>query len=430
MKSVSFFSRTKLVAFILAVFVLGEFLWSMIFPSYNFHHYWIPLQNLNFYKSSVAKEPTKKEGGSYSFDTFDSKLMPIVLDVISDYHVNVDAGGYMLLAHDFPNHYFRGHLTFLTRPLYPFIVSILAFLLHHLISNSYSITFLSGLCVNLLLFWTSAFLFYLLIKDLISARIGFFSAFLFTFSPFAHGWLTQPEADIFGAFALIVSLYLLLRYAQKSSLKKLIFFSLVIGTLLLGKKLFAISFFILFLALYFKRYKEGMLFLGIHLIPFLLWYLWVTLIWNLNFYIDEISTFGVGIWIFNVFNMPWYQTLKQLLDAVPNFINATIYGFILIPVIFALIGFRQKTLKKYLVISQGYMLSFFLLFFIDNIYIARHAFLLFPIIYPAAILGIDNVASLFSDHTRLNPFIYYLSVYGFILTFSNINFYYFLSYGG
>ncbi|MDP3995693.1 MAG: glycosyltransferase family 39 protein [bacterium] len=407
-------SNKKII--IIFVLLIGfQTIFSFLSPAYNDSFYWKTIEELDFYKG-------------YTLDTFDDSLAQKIYPLVKNYRMNLDGGGYLLLAHDFPQHYFKGNVTFLTRPLYPILVNWAARPLH-LISDSYSMTFAAGLLVNLILFFFTVYLFYLLVKKIISHRVAFLSSLLLIFSPLAHVWLIQPETNILGIFTVILSLYLLYKYIKHPTLKKLIIFSLIIGILILGKKLFAISIFILLLALFFKRFKEGIIFFVVHLIPLALWGFWVTKIWGLNFYIDEVASFGVGIWIFDIFHWPWYHTLQVFIESLPRFISSVIYGFLVIPVIFAFIGYRKLSLVNKNILYFSFILSFFILLFLVNIYFPRYGFLTFPFVYPLAVLGIDKIAGYLKKYKNWYAFVFYILAYGSMIIISSLNIYQFVYYG-
>jgi len=406
--------KRKFVFIILFLILSGQLFYSFVFPSANSTDYWKTMEELNFFKG-------------HSFDTFDNSILNKIYPLIANYRLNLDGGGQILLAHDFPQHYFRGHLVFLNRPLYAFSIFLISWPLH-LISNSFSLTFLSGIFLNFVLFLTATFLFYLLLQKLISSRVAFLSSLLLILSPFTHIWLVQPETNVFGVFAVSLSLYLFYSYVTNPSFKKIIIFSLIIGILMLGKMLFAISFFILLSALYFKRYREGILFLIIHLIPIGFWYLWVTKVWGMSYFSAEITDFNMGIWLINIFHWPWYQSAKIFLNALPMFILSIIYGFLLLPVIFALIGFSKLNFKNRTFFSLDLILSFFLLFFLMNFYAPRQGFLLFPLIYPLTVLGIDKTADYLKKY--INPKFFYLVIYIILIIISSINIYKIFPYDG
>ena len=409
------FQNKKIIFLIFVFLIFFQLVFSFLFPSYEHSgSYWKNIEELNFYKG-------------YSFNSFDNELLQKFYPLIKNYRMNLDGGGYLLVAHDFPQHYWKGNYTLLTRPLYPILVNWLARPLH-LISDSYSMTFAAGILVNFLLFFLTVYFFYFLVEKLISQRVAFLSSVLLIFSPMAHVWLIQPETNIFGIFLVMASLYLLYNYLREPSFRKLIIFSLAIGALLLGKKIFAITIFFLLLAFIFRRYKEGIIFFLVHLIPLVFWALWVNRVWGLPFYVDEVSQFDFGVWFLNIFHWPWYQTLKIFIESVPNFISIIVYGFLLIPVIFALIGYQRLILPKKNIIIFSFIISFFILLFGTNMYYPRWGFWLFPVIYPLAVLGIDQVASFSRKYKKLYALAFYVFIYSLIMLISSLDIYKFIYY--
>jgi len=162
---------------------------------------------------------------------------------------------------------------------------------------------------------------------------------------------------------------------------------------MLGKMFFAISFFILILAIYFRRYREGLTFLAVHLIPFSLWYVWVTRVWNIGYYSHQMQDWDMGVWVFKIFNWPWQETYQTLFALVPDFITALTYSFLLLPIVFSVIGWQRLPFKSKNIIYFGALLSVFGLGFLAKFYYLRHVFLLFPIIYPTAALGLEQTAA-------------------------------------
>jgi len=406
----------KKIILIFIILIGIQITFSFLFPSYNDTPYWKTVEEMDFYKG-------------YSFDNFDNSFIQKIEPLISKYHMNLDAGGFLLIAHDFPQHYFKGNYTLLTRPLYPILVNWLAMPLH-LISDSYSMTFAAGIIVNFILFFFTVYLFYQLLKKFVSSRVAFLSSVLLIFSPLAHIWLIQPETNIFGIFAIIFSLYLLNNYITSPSLRKLTIFSLMVGVLLLGKHLFVISIFILLLAFFFKRYREGIIFFVLHLIPFAFYAFWITQVWDLPFYVDQVSQYDYGVWLLNIFNWPWYQTFQIFIESVPKFTSAVIYGFLLIPVIFAFIGYKRLVLPKKGIFILSFIFSFFILFFVMNSDpFPRFGFWLFPVVYPLAVLGIDEAASFFKKYQRWYATAFYILIYSLIILISSLNIYKFIYYG-
>lgn len=406
------FQNKKIIFLTFAFLVFFQLAFSFLFSSYDHSSsYWKTIKELSFYKG-------------YSYDSFDNSIVAKIYPLISNYHINLDSAAHILLAHDFPQSYFRGIHTFLNRPLYAFLIYLISRPLH-LISDSYALTFAAGIFLNYILFLSTVFLFYLLVKNLISSRVAFLSSILLIFSPFVHIWLIQPETNIFGAFAVILSLYLLYNYLTSPSIRKLILFSLLIGTLMLGKMLFAITFFILLLAIFTKHYKEGILFLIIHLIPLVLWYLIVTKVFGFAYYSGEMTDFNMFLingWLFNFFELPWYKIFQILLNSLPLFIISLLYSFLVIPVILALVGLREISLKIRN-FSFIFTLSFFVLFLVMNYYTPRHVFLLYPIVYPPAILGIDRIAGILKKYKSWYALAFYLVIFMILIIISNVDIY-------
>jgi len=197
---------------------------------------------------------------------------------------------------------------------------------------------------------------------------------------------------------------------------------------MLGKIFLAVPFFILLLALYFRRYKEGIIFLIVQLIPFLLWYTFVTQIWQIHYWFYSIQKPSAGFWVFNMVRWPWQETYQVLLNVLPNFITVLIFSFLLIPIIFSIIGWNKLPFKSKNIIYFGSIFSVFILGFTTALYAFRHTFLLFPIIYPTCILGIGRVADFLKKYKSWLVPLFYVIIIGFIIFISNINIYQIFSY--
>lgn len=403
------------------IFLIGiQALSGFLLPSHADNSYWQAISEMRF--SSLNRN-------RYSFDSFDNAVARIISPLIADYRLNLDASGYLLVAHDFPLHYFKGNYTLLTRPLFPILVGWLAKPLH-LISNSYSMTFAAGLIANFILLFLTAYIFYLLVKKNISQRVAFFSSILLIFSPFVHVWLVQPETNIFGLFSIVFTLYLMQGYVSNPSPRKLMIFSLAIGFLLLGKKIFALSIFIFLLALVFKRYKEGIIFFILHLLPSVFWFFWISRIWGLPPYVSEVSDWGVGVWMLNIFSWPWHKTIQIFLNSFPDFFSMVVSGFVLLPVIFALIGYQRLALKEKRILVFGFIASFFILLFVMQIYLPRYGFWLFPVVLPLAVLGVDEVNAFLKKYNRRVSSLFFIGIYFLMIFLSFLNVYKFIDYYG
>lgn len=405
------FRKRKFIFFIFFLLLAFQLIYSFLFPAVGYTgtgHGWLSFQDLIRHQKSPL-------------DVSDASIIDKFSPLFSKYRVNADGAVYLILAKNFPEYYFENNI-FLSRPLYSFFVAVVAFF-PRLFFDSYATFFVSAIFLNFILAFATILLFYFLVKNLISPRVAFLSSFLLIFSPFFHIWLVQPLPEILGTFMVITSLYFIYNYIKKPSYLKLVIFSLIIGTFMLAKMFFAISIFILLLAVYFKRYKEGLLFAVIHLIPLGVWYLFVTKILGIGYYVNEASTFNIGIWLFNIFYWPWQKTAEIFLAVLPRFFSSVIYGFLLIPVIFAAAGFKNLSLPNKNLLCSSFIFSFLTLFFIMNYYIPRHGFLLFPIIYPLTVLGIDRVADFLKRYKVWYSVAFYVVAIASFVIISSVNIY-------
>ncbi len=382
-------TKKILIFFILAI--LAQAGYSFLVPTFGTSDCWKDLSALNNYKG-------------HTYSSFDQDLVGKVYGLVGNYHVVCDAGGFVLLAHDFPADYFRGRTLFINRPLYPLLVNLAARPLH-LIVNSYSMTFAAAILVNILLFFASCVLFYRLAEKYFSPKTALISVILLIFSPFAHSWLVQPEGNILGLFSVVAALALLDDYVSRPTRARLMIYSLIVGVTFLVKMNIAISIFIFFLAVYGRKFKQGAVFFLLHLVPLALWYLVAAKWWGLAFGVQEVSKFGAGVWILALYKQPLYRAVGELLAAVPNFFTALFYGFLGLPVILSLVGLYKAAENKFYILYGGLLGSFFVLMFALHFYLPRHAFLVFPLVYPLAVAGIETVAAAIGNESARKFFI-------------------------
>ncbi len=400
--------QSKITITALISLLFFQLIYGFLFPSVGTNANWQPISTY-LPKFAVA-----------SSDNF---LLDKIYPLISPgYRLNSDTGHYLELAQSFSPEYFAGN-PFLERPLYSFLIFLSSLPVRLFTAPSYGIIFGLAILVNFILMSAAVLLFFSLLRKIFSEKVAWLSSILLIFSPFVHSFLNQPLAEMLMVFSVVLSAYLLHNYLQKPSLRKLIVFSLIVGTLMLGKMFFAISFFVLFLSLYFKRYREGFIFLSVHLIPLLLWYAFVTQVWGLDYYSHGVQNWRMGVWVLDMLGWPWQQSYQVLLKTIPNFFTALIYGFLLIPVIFSVMGITRLPFKSKNIFYFGPVLAVFLLGFLTKFYYIRHVFLLFPIIYPTAILGMERVASYLKTGKQWFPPVFYAIVIALIIIISNVNIY-------
>lgn len=347
-----------------------------------------------------------------------------------EYRLNCDSTSFLFLARDWPQSYYERNI-YIDHPLYNFFAFLFIEPIRFFMGEvSYPVIFGVFIFVNYLLLTASAFLLYFFIARLFSPLIGFLSSIFLLFSPFVHSMVDQTtSAGVMELFVVSAGLWLVWQYSVAPSYSKLILYSFLFGILLLGKQVVALSFFVLFVAFYFKRYREGLIFLIAHAAPTLLWYLYVVVYLRLPYYVINISVHNQGVWLLQDESWRWYTMGGVILSALPYFFSNLIYGFLLIPVLFAAYGvyaWIRAHADQIVFLAVSLTGSFLLLFFIMNLYRPSLSFLLFPVVYPAAAFGIIRLREQIGHfHTTLSQ-LFFVSAVALILYTAQFNFYHFM----
>ena len=395
---------TGFIIFVLTFLLLFQLIYSFLFPSNG---------------QTLAWQPIGQYLPKFTTESSDNFLLNKIYPLISPrYRLNSDVGHYLELGRNFSKEYFANS-PFLQRPLHPFLIFLASLPTKIFIPTSYGVIFGLSILLNFILISAAVILFFLLLKELFSLKVAWLSSLLLIFSPYVHSYINQPLAEILMVFAVILSCYLLYNYIKKPSTFKLIFFSLIVGIFMLGKMFFALPIFILLLAVCSKRYREGVAFLAVQLIPLLLWYLWVRQVWQIPYFVNEVQNWHYGVWLFELFNWPWQKTYQIFINILPDFITALTFSFLAIPVILSVLGFQKLPFKSKNAIYFGSVFSVFLLGLLMGAYFIRHVFLLFPIIYPTAVLGMERLVK-FS--------VFQAIIIGIIILISSINIYQIFNY--
>jgi len=354
----------------------------------------------------------------------DFNLAKIFFNWFPDYHIICDATSFLFLAKNFPQSYQERNI-YIDHPLYNFFAFIILKPLSlFLNSSSYAVIFGVFIVVNVILMIISSILFFLLLLDFISPKNAFISALFLIVSPFTHSLLSQTTSSgIIEIFVVAVSLWLLNNYRKHSSRNRLIAYSLIFGVLLLGKQIFAISFFVLFLAWYFGRIREGLIFLFLQFVPTLLWFLYVKFGLHLPYNMVNVTYYDQGTWFLKSANWQPYQMGRILISALPKFFDSLIYGFLLLPVPLSFYGLYKMDLKNKFLLYFSLMISFFLLFFGMNYFRDTLSFLLFPIIYPTSVIGLDYLRNFLRKYSKVLSDIVYIGLIMSILIIANLNAY-------
>ncbi len=407
------FTRRPILALFFLLLLFFQLIYSFAVPSVGDNGNWLPITDY------LPK---------FSAEGHDNFLLKTFYPLISSkYRLNSDVGEYLIVARDFSREYLEGH-QYLNRPLYSFLVLLSSRLVSPFISISYGVFFGLAIIINFIFVYGAVLLFFVLLKKIFSFKIAFLSSILLIFSPYVHTHLTQPGAEMLTTFGLTLSLYLLYQYVRKPTLVKLTGFSLLAGVFMLGKMFFATPLFILIAAVCYKRFREGIIFATYYSIPVILWYIWVTRIWDIPYYVNEIQQWRMGIWIFGILAMPVQQAIKILVDALPSFISAVFHSFIFIPVVFAIIGVEKLSDQNKKRIIYALIFSVFAFTFLINLHLYRHTFLLFPAVYPAAILGIEWASGRLAGRNNVLKPVFEIATVALIIFISSINIYKFYYY--
>ena len=412
-KILNLFQKQWFAVFIFTSLLFFQLIYSFLSPSSG---------------QTAAWQPISPYLPKFSIENSDNFVLNKIYPLISpQYRLNSDIGHNLELGRYFSAEYFKGDL-FLQRPLYPFLIFLTSLLTKFFIPTSYGVIFGLAILINFVLISAAVAVFFLLLKKFFSLKVAWLSSILLIFSPYVHSYINQPLAEMLMAFAVIMSCYLLQNYIKKPSLSKLALFSLIIGIFMLGKMFFAISIFILLLALYFKRYREAIVFGFLQLAPLLLWYAFVTQVWQITYFVNEVQNWHFGVWVFEMLRWPWSTTYRVLLNIVPDFITALIFSFLLMPVVFSVYGFQKLPFRSKNIVYFGAIFSIFILGFLMGHYFLRHVFLLFPIIYPTAVLGMEKIADFLKKYSPVLAPLFYAAVVIFMILISNINIYQVFNY--
>lgn len=359
----------------------------------------------------------------FSVNKSELSLTALFFQYFPNYRVICDSMSFIYHAKTGFPYGFEERNIYIDHPLYEFFSFIILKPISWFHPISYPIIFAVFIFINFLMMLTTVFLFYNLIARIISSRVAVWSAFLLIFSPFTHTLISQPTTSaIMEIFVVVGCLWLLYDYSQKPGRRKLFGYSLLFGVLLLGKQIVALSLFALFLSWYFGRKKEGAIFFGLHLAPTILWYLFVKFILNLPYLAVNVSG-GQGSWFLRADAWEFFKMSHIAITSIPNFFVMLVYGFILLPVLLAFFGLYKMELKHKYLLFFSFLASFQVLFMVMNYYRPSLSFLMFPVIYPAAICGLISLSEYLKKYGDVAVRIFFYAVIIFIIIISNLNVY-------
>lgn len=411
------FLKDKKTWFIAGLIII-QFLLSFVFPAFEADN--SCQHSADYFLNTNAQ----RMSNVFSVSTGEVGLTKMFFTFFPNYRVICDSMSFLFLAKDWPWSYLQRNI-YIDHPLYNFFAFLLIKPAQVLMGSvNYPIIFGAFMAVNYILFFFTALFLYRLTKEIISEKVGFLSAVLFIFSPFTHSMINQPTSSgAMEVFVVMSALALVWSYYKKSSLKKLLVFSLLFGLLMLGKQIAALILFILILSVYFKRTREGLIFVFTQFIPTMLWYLFVRLGLGLSFFMVNVSSYDQGTWFLKAEYWTMAKMGHIILTALPNFFSTAIYGFFLIPVLLAFYGVYKIELKhKYLLVGS-FCFSFLALFIAMKYFRPSLTFLIFPIIYPAAAYAIYDISNRLRTINKKYSVLFFYGILLLILLLSNGNVY-------
>lgn len=411
-----FFKDKKIL--LIAALVAVQFFLSFILPAFEADN--SCQHSANYFLDTNAG----RMESVFSVSKSEVGLTKLFFSYFPDYRVICDSMSFLFLAKDWPFSYLQRNI-YIDHPLYNFFAFLLVKPVQFLHGPvSYPFIFAAFMAVNFILFLSAAILLYRLAKEYISPQVGFLSSVLFIFSPFSHSMINQPTSSgAMEAFVVMAALALFCLYIKKPALKKLVIYSILFGALMLGKQIFALTFFILLLAFYFKRFKEGIVFFFVQFIPAILWYLYVRFGLGLSYYMVNVSSYDQGTWFLKSENWTLGKMGHIFLTALPNFFSTAIYGFFLIPVLLSVYGLYKLNLKHKYLFYGLFCFSFLMLFIGMNYFRPSLTFLIFPAVYPTAVFGLLTVRENLKKYGRILPDVFFYGMLLLMIVFSNINFY-------
>lgn len=241
----------------------------------------------------------------------------------------------------------------INRPTYPLIVRTLGLPFIPLFSLMTSleqgqIKIAAGVVgyviLKLFIYSLGSIFLYILLKKFISPEFSLFAVVLVLFHKFSIiNIATYHTTDLMLITPIIIA-YFFYNLCKRYSHEKNIFYSLIIGILLLGRENYASYLAVILTAFYFRKFKESIISIMSHTIPLIAWLIFLKF-YGLQYYNHELSN-GHGIWLYKDFiYYPLLEMGKEVLLSVQHFIE-NMFTFYYIWAILAIIGVYSYSKHK------------------------------------------------------------------------------------
>ena len=292
----------------------------------------------------------------------DSKVYKTTKSIPFFWQYNADAGVEILSAAYFPE-IFHTYKSRMDRPTYPIIVKILGESIGTLFLPFKKLSELEKagagyLVLKIIIFSLFSLFAFNTFERYMPKQYAFFSVFLIITHFFSIKAFSMFHTQELQFITPTIIIYFFLNLADRYSHFKNIFFSIIVGILMLGKANYAIYLGFLSFSFLNKKFLEVILSFFTHFIPFAVYLLYLNII-DLKFISPSISDHQQGVWLFNSGILSLGEFIKLISNSLYSFIlNVIEYYHIIIPLSF--IGFfifDNKNKKNY------FLLIFILIFF-------------------------------------------------------------------
>lgn len=263
---------------------------------------------------------------------------------------NGDATVEFLTAAYFPE-YLKVDKTRTNRPGYPFIAhtlgevyGLIALPFHPL--GPLQKGLLGYMTMKLLVYLSAALTLYHIVRRWLPKEVALISVALVFFHPFSVIYSGTFHTSELQFITPIFLAGLWLNLADNYSHKKNIFYSLLVGVLMLAKQNYAAYLAILLFSFFIaKKYRESILSFVVHLIPLIIWLITLKLL-HIPYYNHETISNGDGVWVVSALTSGNLFAFIQILVTTTKEWFIAISGYFTVSVFLALLALSFPELRS------------------------------------------------------------------------------------
>jgi hypothetical protein len=284
------------------------------------------------------------------------------LDFPFFWQFNPDSGVEIVSAAYFPDA-FKMYKDRINRPTYPLLVNSIATFIKLIIKPFYDVSSLEAagggyIILKLLIFFLASLALYNIFHFYLNdTLLSFFGLILIFFHPFSiEAFSTFHTFELQFINPIIFSFFFLI-LTKNYSHKKNIFFSIIVGILLLGRQNYAIYLSFLTFSILNKHYFSVIVSFLSHLLPLGLYYIFLDL-YNITYVNHEIENYNQGIFILNYIKDFQFEQLFIELGTSLFFFIKSIFSYFYIVILFILLGHKNLKVTKIHLIYLSTILFF------------------------------------------------------------------------